>query len=144
MLETHSYGAVLYRKAGGHILFLLLKHANGGHWSLAKGHPEGSETEEQTALREILEETGLRVKLKKKFREEITYSPYSGVQKRVVFFLAKTKKKKVWLQEKEILNSAWLELEDALKLISHSDVSEVLQKAADYLSSKRTPAPANP
>ena len=143
MVETHSYGAVLYRKAGGRILFLLLKHANGGHWSLAKGHAEGSETEEQTALREILEETGLRVRLKKDFRQEISYSPFPGVQKRVVFFLAKTKKKKVSLQEKEILNSAWLELEDALKLISHSDLSEVLQKTADYLSHKKKPAPTS-
>jgi 8-oxo-dGTP pyrophosphatase MutT (NUDIX family) len=137
MLETHSYGAVLYRKVGDRILFLLLKHANGGHWSLAKGHAEGSETEEQTAFREIFEETGLRVRLQKKFRKEISYSPYAGVQKRVVFFLAKTKKKKVNLQEKEILNSAWLELDDALKLISHSDVGEVLQQAAAYLSSKK-------
>lgn len=132
-MTSLACGAVIYRKSRGIVQFLVLKHANGGHWSLAKGHTEPGETEVQTALREIDEETGLEVKLKPGFRETIRYSPSPGIDKTVVFFLAKAKSKKPKLQKSEILNSAWLELDDALKLISHRDTGEVLRRARDFL-----------
>lgn len=132
-MKTVSCGAVIYRKVQGRVLFLILKHANGGHWSLAKGHTEPGESEIQTALREIDEETGLRVKLKTGFREVIRYSPSRDVEKTVVFFLAKAKGKKVKLQESEILNAVWLELDDALKLVSHKDTAEVLRRALQHM-----------
>jgi bis(5'-nucleosidyl)-tetraphosphatase len=133
LTKTRACGAVIYRKDQGRILFLLLKHSNGNHWSLAKGHTEGTETEVQTALREIDEETGLKVKLKPGFREAIRYNPSADVEKTVVFFLAKAKGKKVRLQKSEILNAAWLELEDALKLMSHKDTAEVVRRAHHHL-----------
>jgi len=133
LTKTLSCGAVIYRKVQGRVVFLLLKHTNGNHWSLAKGHTESGETEVQTALREIDEETGLRVKLKPGFREAIRYSPSSGVEKTVVFFLAKARGKHLRLQKSEILNGVWLELDDALKLISHKDTAEVLRRALKYL-----------
>ena len=133
MTKTRSCGAVIYRKLQGRILFLLLKHTNGNHWSLAKGHTESGETELQTALREIDEETGLSVKLKQGFREAIRYNPTSGIEKTVVFFLAKARGKKLNLQKSEISNGVWLELEDSLKLISHKDTAEVLRRAHQFL-----------
>lgn len=133
MTKTLSCGAVIYRRSQGRVLYLLLKHVNGNHWSLAKGHTQAGESEVQTALREIDEETGLSVKLKPGYREAIRYCPSSDVEKTVVFFLAKARTKKVKLQKSEILNSAWLELEDALKLISHKDTGEVLRRAEAFL-----------
>jgi bis(5'-nucleosidyl)-tetraphosphatase len=132
-VKTLACGAVIYRKDRGRFLFLVLKHANGSHWSMAKGHTENGESEVQTALREIDEETGLAVKLKPGFREAIRYSPSPGVEKTVVFFLAKAKGKKVKIQKSEILNFAWLDLDDALKLISHKDTAEVLVRAQEHL-----------
>lgn len=134
MTKTLACGAVIYRKVQGRHHFLLVKHVNGNHWSLAKGHSEAGETEVQTALREIDEETGLEVKLRPGFREEIHYCPSSGVEKTVVFFLAKAKGKKLKLQKSEILNAVWLELEDALKLVSHKDTAEVIRRAHSHLS----------
>jgi len=133
LTKTRSCGAVIYRKIQGRVVFLLLKHTNGNHWSLAKGHVEAGESEVQTALREIDEETGLSVKLKPGFREAIRYSPSEGVEKTVVFFLAKARSKHPKLQKSEILNGVWLELDDALKLISHKDTAEVLRRALKHL-----------
>ena len=136
MTKTISCGAVIYRKVQGRVVFLLLKHTNGNHWSLAKGHTEPGETEVKTALREIDEETGLSVKLRPGFREAIRYSPMTGVEKTVVFFLAKARGKRLKLQKSEILNSVWLEHDDALKLITHKDTAEVLKRALKFLVSE--------
>jgi len=133
LTKTLSCGAVIYRKVQGRVVFLLLKHANGNHWSLAKGHTEPGETEIKTALREIDEETGLKVKMKPGFREAIRYSPSTGIEKTVVFFLAKARGKRLKLQKSEILNGVWLELDDALKLITHKDTAEVLRRALKHL-----------
>ena len=56
------------------IEILLIRHKNGGHWAFPKGHVEKKETEEDTALREIREETGLEVLLDTGFRRAVTYS----------------------------------------------------------------------
>ena len=63
MKTEKSCGAVVLRKNQGRLQVLLIKHINGGHWAFPKGHVEPGETEEQTALREIKEETGLSVTL---------------------------------------------------------------------------------
>ena len=91
MLHEKSCGAIVYRKSHGNIQILLIKHVNSGHWSFPKGHTEGEETEAETALREIKEETGIDVILDTTFRETVSYSPKKDTQKIVVYFLAKLK-----------------------------------------------------
>ena len=51
----------MVRKNGEQYDLVLLRHRFGGHWSFPKGHVEAGETERQTALREVKEETGLTV-----------------------------------------------------------------------------------
>ena len=58
MKQEKSCGAIILRKQNKTIETLLVKHTK-GHWAFAKGHVEENETEEETALREIKEETGL-------------------------------------------------------------------------------------
>ena len=61
MTLEKSCGAIVFRKFHGNVEILLIKHANGGHWSFPKGHVEEGETEVETATREIFEETGISV-----------------------------------------------------------------------------------
>lgn len=53
-------------------LYFLVEHMIQGHTSIPKGHVEGDETEEETAVREIREETGLKVKLDTAFQAKFT------------------------------------------------------------------------
>ena len=60
MRKEKSCGALVVRRGKNETEILLIKH-NGGHWAFPKGHVEAGESEEQTALREVQEETGLTV-----------------------------------------------------------------------------------
>ena len=86
MLER-SCGTVPYTVRDGIVYYLIIKARGGGFYGFPKGHVEKGETEEQTALRETLEETSLHVQIKDGFRHEITYKLSSGNTKRVVYFL---------------------------------------------------------
>ena len=75
MQHEKSCGAIVYRKFHGNIELLLIKNQNGGHWSFPKGHVEGTETEEETAVREIMEETGIQVALDTSQRRDLFSRP---------------------------------------------------------------------
>ena len=60
MTYEKSCGGIVYRKFHGNTEILLIKHIKSGYWSFPKGHVENGETEEETAKREIKEETGDR------------------------------------------------------------------------------------
>lgn len=137
MKTERSCGAVIYRRHAGRILYLLLKHRSGNHWSLAKGHGEAGETDRQTARREVFEETGLVIEPKEGFQHTITYTPRPGTTKDVVYFVAKAKRKKLILQDEEILNGVWLDLEDALKLCTHPSTQSVLLAADNWLRASK-------
>jgi len=102
MKKEKSCGAVVYQFQDAQLYLLILKMRK-GHYSIPKGHVENQESEEETALREIKEETNLKVKIDTNFREVITYFPFEGVSKEVVFFVAKYIDGEVKEQESEII-----------------------------------------
>ena len=117
---------------------LLLKHRL-GHWDFPKGHVEAGETETETAKREVKEETGLKIKLDKQFRQVITYSPAKGVSKDVVYFIGacgEEEAAKLRPQPSEIEKARFVKLKKALKLISYQTSRQLYQDALVYLSSK--------
>jgi bis(5'-nucleosidyl)-tetraphosphatase len=128
-----SCGAVIFREHKDEIQYLIISHVSDGHWCFPKGHGEKKETEEETAIREVSEETGLKVKLFADFRTEISYSPKENVSKKVVFFLARVKKPVVNIQVEEISDFKWLNYEDAINRITYDGSKEVLIKADNYI-----------
>lgn len=127
-----SCGAVVYRNEGSSLLFLLVK-MNVGHWSFPKGHVEKNESEIETALREIKEETHLDCEIMDGFREINTYSPSAGVMKEVVFFLAKAMSKEALRQVEEIEEIRWLNSEDAMKLVTYDTDRTILKNAILFI-----------
>ena len=109
-LYEKSCGAVIFRKNKNDVKLLLVKNHNGRHWSFPKGHIEENETEEETAIREIKEETNLDVKIMDNFREVSSYCPFGKIRKEVVFFLARTISDNIKLQESEIDSFLWVEI----------------------------------
>ena len=138
MKTEKSCGAVVFRKNGNNTRILLIKHANGGHWAFPKGHVENGETEEETALREIMEETGLAVTLDTDYRKVVTYSPRRDVVKDVVYFVAVADSEKTVAQEGEISRIQWVDMQTAVEHVSYENDKKVLLGAIEhYLNNHR-------
>ena len=91
MITEKSCGGVVFTRVGEEIRYVIIR-GNNGVYGFPKGHMEGNETEEETALREIKEETGLLVALLPIFRTEdehlILQTHKEPVMKHIVYFLA--------------------------------------------------------
>ena len=128
MKQEKSCGCIVLDKR----TVLLIKH-NSGHWDFPKGHVEGEESEVETAIREVKEETGLDVHVQKKHRYATRYMPKSDVEKEVVFFLAKKKKGIELPQMEEVEKVEWVTWEEAFEKITFDSSKELLRQAIhDY------------
>lgn len=132
-LYEKSCGAVVFHRSGGGIKVLLVRNCNGKYWSFPKGHMEAGEDEHQTALREIYEETGLKVEIYGGYRQVSDYSPFGNVKKRVVFFLAETKSDSVKLQRSEIESCVWADFEQACKMCGYENDRRILLTAKEAI-----------
>jgi 8-oxo-dGTP pyrophosphatase MutT (NUDIX family) len=134
-LFEKSCGAVIYYKAGGKIEYLLIKNRRSAHWGFPKGHIEDGETPEETARREIKEETGLDIDFVGDFVCQSEYTIQGKVEKSVTIFLARASRRHVILQEEEIEFSNWLPFEKAVRSLRFENDREILRKAAAALAS---------
>ena len=126
----------MQEKSCGVIVFyndkvLLIKH-NLGHIGFPKGHVEGMETEEETAIREVKEETNCDVEIIPGFREIITYSPKKNIAKDVIFFIGKTLNKELSPQLAEVQKADFVNYKEALNLLTYQDEKDLLKKALQY------------
>lgn len=128
-LYEKSCGAIIFYKNKQNTKILLVKNNNGRYWSFPKGHIEDGENEQQTAIREIKEETGLDVVIENGFREISEYCPFGKIRKRVVFFLAQAFTDNVKIQEEEIDSYIWVDLQQARKLCSYDNDLRIIEKA---------------
>jgi 8-oxo-dGTP pyrophosphatase MutT (NUDIX family) len=133
MKKEKSCGAIILKKENNIIETLILKH-NGGHWAFAKGHVEGNETEEETALREIKEETNLEVELDTNFKTTVTYSPSEGIEKDVIYFIAYKTEGKENAQLEEIAELKWCRIDEAIEQVTYDNDKEILRKVKKYLN----------
>jgi tRNA nucleotidyltransferase (CCA-adding enzyme) len=127
--KEKSYGAVIINEKKE---FLLIRHKNGEHWDFPKGHKEEGESDRETAVREVLEETGLIVRLIDGFKEKTRYSPKPGVDKTVTYYLGFSMGK-VTIQEEEIMEYEYLPFEEALEKITFNESKEVIRAAKQFI-----------
>lgn len=132
MKYEKSCGAVVLRNIESKLEVLLVEQ-RAGHCGFPKGHVENNETEIETAIREVKEETNIDIEIIEGFREVTHYSPFKNTSKEVVFFLGKPLNFDKEKQEEEINIVDWYSIEDALvNKITHEVNREKLEKAVNF------------
>mgnify|MGYP000002827719 CR=1 FL=1 len=156
-----SAGGVVYRQREGRLETVLCGHwitSNAAHsrsgqgdgngeaqtkavrWSLAKGTPDAGETMEETALREVREETGLEVEMQEPI-SSITYwfaDRENAVRyhKTVHFYLMAPVGGDVSLHDPEFDVVRWFSMDEALNILIYPNETTVMRQANELISQR--------
>jgi 8-oxo-dGTP pyrophosphatase MutT (NUDIX family)/inorganic pyrophosphatase len=131
-LYEKTCGAIMYTEDGGVRKYLLIKN-DSGHIGFPKGHVEYGETEEETAVREVYEETGLKAVPEKDFRMTYSYENAAGHHKTTVYFLSHYSGG-VHIQQEEISESYILPYDEALEKLNFPQDRLLLEEAEKTLN----------
>lgn len=132
-LYESSCGAVVFRIINEKKRFLLIKNKRSNHWGFPKGHIEKGENKIETACREVLEETGIHIKIFEGFSHQSDYKIRNKIEKTVTIFLATTEDTQTVIQPEEIEDYIWLEYEQALKTLNYSNDKDILVSAQQFI-----------
>jgi 8-oxo-dGTP pyrophosphatase MutT (NUDIX family) len=136
--EEFSAGGVVVR--GGEVAVIVpVKRAADGRrvLGLPKGHPDGDESPEEAAIREVREETGLTAEL----IEPLGFVRYEyerqrrTVRKWVAFFLFEYRGGSLDEHDHEVEEARWMPMTEAVEALTYDGEREMVARALS-----RTPA----
>ena len=128
-----SCGALVVRREENNYYILMIRHKAGGNRSFPKGHVEQGETEYETALREVMEETSSRIAIVSDFRATVNYRPSPGVMKEVVYFLTETQQEEIRPRAGEIAKVEWVPIEEVERSLTHENDKIIFRAAVKKL-----------
>jgi 8-oxo-dGTP pyrophosphatase MutT (NUDIX family) len=138
-----SAGGVLVKRIRGRPMLAAIRPQGRkeGTWALPKGNIDPGERPEETALREVLEETGVAGRLVEKLGDvKYTYTRRGGVRvfKIVSFYLLRAGRGRLGAIEEhmriEVAEARWLPLDEAPRLLSYGGEREMAAKARERLA----------
>ena len=143
-----SAGGVIYREQQGQIYIALIHVPR--RWGLPKGHVEPGERIDETALREVREETGLRGKIQRKLGSiSYTYRAKSKdgeairISKRVTFFLLRYVDGEVQGHDHEVDEAKWFLIHQALKKLVFATERKMVRRELNALTSRAHKPPTS-
>ena len=138
-----SAGGVLIKRIRGvpHVAAIRPQGKKEGVWALPKGNLDPGERPEETAVREVWEETGVRATLVEKLGDvKYTYTRRNGVRvfKIVSFFLCTAGRGRLGeIEERmriEVAEARWLPLADAPRLLTYGGEKQMAKQALARLA----------
>lgn len=128
-----SAGGVVYRERDGHVEVVLVARPADGLWALPKGTPEPGESVEQTAVREVAEETGLAVTIAGalgSIRYQYALPGGARVRKVVHHYLMRAVGGDVALHDHEYDVVGWVDIHEAAGRMSYANERSILERAS--------------
>lgn len=137
-----SAGVIVFHRGDGGCRFLLVlsRLTKRPLWEFPKGGVDAGESLQEAAMRELLEETGLRpedVRMVAGFERREEYRFTTGdnnrktlIRKEVTYYLAEALRTEVRIAEDEASEYAWLSLKDALRKLRYPGRRALLEEAA--------------
>jgi 8-oxo-dGTP pyrophosphatase MutT (NUDIX family) len=138
--EEFSAGGVVVDRDRVVVITPVKRSANGQRvMGLPKGHPDGEETAEEAARREVAEEAGVQGELIADLGDVTYRYERRGrkVAKRVRFFLYRYTSGDVADHDHEIEQARWLPLAEAAEQLSYDGEREMVRRAMSYLTPDR-------
>ena len=130
-MTIYAAGAILWREEKGKLLVALIHRNRHNDWSWPKGKVDPGELLPETAVREIAEETGLKIKLGPRLKI-VNYKIPNGTPKEVHYWAARVSPtalaKSKFKPSEEVESVEWRTPEEARKLLSYEFDSEVLDE----------------
>jgi 8-oxo-dGTP pyrophosphatase MutT (NUDIX family) len=135
-----SAGGVVMRNDGNDREVLLCGRSSDRLWALPKGTPEPGETIEQTALREVREETGVEVR-PDGLIGEVKYwfsRPQDGVRfyKTVHHFLLRPVGGDPSQHDHEFDEVRWFPVQEALRRLTYRNEAKILRQALELIDER--------
>ena len=135
-----SSGGVVYRQQNGSLETVLCGRSEPVRWSLAKGTPDPGETLEETALREVREETGLEVQLDSSLGSiEYWFSDRGSevrYHKTVHFYLMVPVGGDTAQHDPEFDVVRWFPVDEALETMAYNNEADVLRRALAVITER--------
>ena len=129
-----SAGGIVFRRRGRSLEFLVLRNPH-GYWGFPKGHLNDGEAEEAAAIREVMEETGLRsLRVMPNFKYRIRYRLKLGdgsfSTKEVSFYLMECLEgcNRIVISEEHV-GYEWLTFPEAYRRVSYENARGALAAA---------------
>lgn len=142
MLKEFSCGAIIYKIVDKEPLFLLVYSKRNNEWGFPKGHIEKSETEIDTARREVFEETGIsKLEFINNFRVEDIYETTGTqketygktVEKHSVYFLALALDEPRIYKNDEIETGKWFNISEAFDKLKFNNKKKAIKDAYEVI-----------
>lgn len=140
MIKDQSFGIMpIFKNPEGDFLFCLVQH-QGEHWGFPKGHPNLGESEEETAKRELEEETGItdiEIIPDVSFSQQYTFEK-DGIayDKSVKYFTGFVSNMDTSIPDDfkhEISEMKWLAFKEARELITFDNAKVLLDELGECL-----------
>ena len=135
--KATSAGGIVYRWEDSQLELVLCGRLAAKTWNLPKGTPDLGESIEETALREVREETGLEVRIEQPLGQINYYfdlaSENARFHKTVFFFLMSVTGGSVEHHDPEFDVVKWFRMDQALDLLTHPNEASVARQAATLL-----------
>jgi 8-oxo-dGTP pyrophosphatase MutT (NUDIX family) len=138
-----SAGGVLVRSVRGrpHLAAIRPQGKEPGVWVLPKGNLDAGERPPETAVREVLEETGVRGRLVEKLGDvRYVYTRRDGTRvfKVVSFFLLRAGRGRIGAIEErmrvEVADARWLPLDEAPRLLAYGGERQMAERARERIA----------
>jgi 8-oxo-dGTP pyrophosphatase MutT (NUDIX family) len=139
-MEEFSAGGVVVRGRDVIVIVPARRDAQGRRvLALPKGHPDGDETPEAAATREVREETGVEAELRHELGEvRYTYERRGRrIAKRVAFFLFEYRSGDVADHDHEVEEARWMPLAEAAQALSYEGERTVVSRALSRMAEDR-------
>lgn len=135
--QVSSGGVVVRPGPGGPEVLLASRRTRRGDlvWGLPKGLVESDEAPEETAVREVEEETGYRATVRRSLGDISYWFVWAGarVHKTVHFFLMDPTGDRPGARDQEMEEVAWFAMDEARRVAGFDSEKDVLRRAAEAL-----------